>query len=126
MWLPAFRTNPAPHRHLDHTCRFIPSVGQRKGFEVLLRKLMLLPSQPAVIVVNWWAPRYSCTELIDDPKPGALGKCAQTLWNTTEDSMQELVDYYGVQSVSFRCAQAQDQPTTWSLDGLWVEKQCES
>ena len=28
----------------------------RKGFEVLLRKLLSYPKAPAVVILHWWSP----------------------------------------------------------------------
>jgi hypothetical protein len=86
-------------------CRFIRSWVQREGFELLLRKLLLLPSQPALVVVNWWAPRHDCGELLPEPPEGSLLSCAQTLWNATEDQ------------VTYRAADCND--TTCDIQGSW-------
>jgi hypothetical protein len=29
----------------------------RRGFEILLRKILQFPSAPAVVLVHWWSPR---------------------------------------------------------------------
>lgn len=41
-------------------CRFIDQEQQIQGFEQLLRRLLLLPHQPAVVVVHWWSPVHDC------------------------------------------------------------------
>lgn len=42
-------------------CRFIDQMQQIQGFEQLLRRLLLLLHQPAVVVVHWWSPVHDCS-----------------------------------------------------------------
>ena len=58
----------------------------RRGYEMLLRKLLAFKQKPAVIALHSWSPFFN------HPK----------FFNTTEDLIQVLVLYYGLQSVSVR------------------------
>ncbi|KAL0048076.1 hypothetical protein WJX82_007103 [Trebouxia sp. C0006] len=86
--------------------RFISPQQQIEGFEQLLRRLLKLPHQPAVVVVHWWSPVHDCSksQQLPDSNKLALGTmpCMQRLWNTTEDHIQRLVEHYNVHSLSFR------------------------
>ena len=83
---------------------------QQQGYELLVRKLLKLPQQPAVIVVHWWGPKHDCLALLSKEEAEARSpshshhQCAMTLWNSTEDHIQKLVLNYGIQSISFRNA----------------------
>lgn len=86
--------------------RFIPPEHQIKGYEQLLRRLLRLPHQPAVVIVHWWSPVHDCSESQQISTSATLPRgtipCIQKLWNTTEDHIQRLVKHYNVHSVSFR------------------------
>ncbi|EIE27713.1 hypothetical protein COCSUDRAFT_55699 [Coccomyxa subellipsoidea C-169] len=60
----------------------------RRGFERLLRKLLRLRSEPALLVLHWWAPLYF----------------QSSFWNVAEDELDVIASYYRVQSISFRDA----------------------
>ena len=49
-------------KHVMHAmfCRFIDQEQQIQGYEQLRRRLLLLPHQPAVVVVHWWSPVHDC------------------------------------------------------------------
>lgn len=87
----------------------MPSV-QQQGYELLIRKLLKLPNKPAVVVVHWWGPKHDCLDLVSSEEAKVrspdhpLHRCAMTLWNSTEDQIQTVVEHYGVQSISFRNA----------------------
>ena len=92
-------------------CRFgIKPAEQQQGYELLVRKLLKLPNKPAVIVVHWWGPKHDCLQLVSKEEAELRSpdhshhQCAMTLWNSTEDQIQKLVEHYGVQSISFRNA----------------------
>lgn len=92
-------------------CRFgIDPAVQQQGYELLVRKLLKLPHKPAVIVVHWWGPKHDCLTLVSKEEAEARSpdhphhQCAVTLWNNTEDQIQNLVHHYGMQSISFRNA----------------------
>ena len=85
-------------------CRFAPDPGlQQQGYELLVRKLLKLPHKPAVVIVHWWGPRHDCTNLLTEAEAVARSeqhadhRCAMTLWNSTEDRIQTIVQHYGVQ-----------------------------
>ncbi len=42
--------------------RFISPQQQIEGFEQLLRRLLKLPHQPAIVVVHWWSPVHDCSK----------------------------------------------------------------
>ena len=42
--------------------RFIPPQQQIEGYEQLLRRLLRLPHQPAIVVVHWWSPVHDCSD----------------------------------------------------------------
>lgn len=60
----------------------------RRGFERLLRKLLRLPSQPALLYLHVWQPDYM----------------SEVFWRSAKMVMQELLAFYGVPSVSARNA----------------------
>ena len=85
-------------------CRFsVEPNQQQQGYEMLVRKLLKLPHRPAIIIVHWWGPRHDCNHLISQSEARARTelrhdhRCAMTLWNSTEDRIQTIVQHYGVQ-----------------------------
>ena len=82
----------------------------RRGFELLLRKLLSFRQQPAVLVLHSWSPFFN----------------HPSFYSTVEDLYQSLVSYYGLQSVSVRNAmyhptwqrQASYQGTQWLCDSI--------
>ena len=70
---------------------------------MLVRKLIKLPHKPAVIVVHWWGPKHDCLELLTQAEANVRAQqhadhtCAMTLWNSTEDRIQTIVQHYGIQ-----------------------------
>mmetsp|Transcript_5659 Transcript_5659/g.16154 ORF Transcript_5659/g.16154 Transcript_5659/m.16154 type:complete len:353 (+) Transcript_5659:372-1430(+) len=58
----------------------------RRGFEVLLRKLLSYPRAPAVIVLHWWSP------------------LTQDFWVSPEDQLDVFSKFYGLPSLSWRDA----------------------
>ena len=65
----------------------------RRGFERLLRKILLLQSSPAVIVVHYFSPVWAQHSFGSD-----------SFWMTPEDEMNVLAMYYDVDVVSWRNA----------------------
>ncbi|KAK9836351.1 hypothetical protein WJX81_007868 [Elliptochloris bilobata] len=61
---------------------------QRRGFERLLRKLLRMKHQPALLVLHWWAPLHF----------------KGSYWNVAEDELDVVAAYYRLQSISFRDA----------------------
>ncbi|KAG2422480.1 hypothetical protein HXX76_016004 [Chlamydomonas incerta] len=66
----------------------------RRAFERLLRKLLVLPSRPAVVLVNMYAHNA--------PAPDGSGCCK--FWNNAERDFTELAAHYGLPSVSLKAA----------------------
>ncbi|KXZ42501.1 hypothetical protein GPECTOR_141g699 [Gonium pectorale] len=66
----------------------------RRAFERLLRKLLQLPSRPAVVLVNMYAHNVVA--------PNGNGCC--NFWNNAERDFLELGLYYGVPSISLKAA----------------------
>lgn len=60
----------------------------RRGYEMLLRKLLAFKQKPAVIALHSWSPFFN----------------HPNFFNTTEDLIQVAILYYGLQSVSMRNA----------------------
>ena len=105
-------TSPKMRAYPAVLCRFgVDPREQQEGYELLVRKLLKLPHKPAVLVVHWWGPRHDCVTLVSKEEAKLRAQehtelplqCAMTLWNSTEDRIQTIVQHYGVQSVSFRC-----------------------
>lgn len=50
--------------HCNNVCtnvgsqRSMPCMG-RRGLEVLIRKLLLLPSRPVILMLNLWMPKFN-------------------------------------------------------------------
>lgn len=67
MWQ-AHSTLQQSHAHVAQLCarahvlRFIPPQQQIEGYEQLLRRLLRLPHQPAIVVVHWWSPVHDCSD----------------------------------------------------------------
>ena len=60
----------------------------RRGYEMLLRKLLGYRQHPAIIALHSWSPFFN----------------HPNFFSTAEDSIQSIVAYYGLQSVSMRNA----------------------
>ena len=61
---------------------------RRRGFERLLRKLLRVPSQPALLYFHVWQPDYM----------------SEVFWKSAEMEIQDILAYYSVPSVSARNA----------------------
>lgn len=88
----------------------MPSCCGRRGFELLLRKLLNFKQHPAVFVLHSWSPFFN----------------SPNYYSTVEDLYQSLVSYYGLQSASVRNAmyhptyqrQPSYQGTQWLCDPI--------
>jgi len=60
----------------------------RRGYEMLLRKLLVYRQHPAIIALHSWSPFFN----------------HPNFFSTAEDPVQSIVAYYGLQSVSMRNA----------------------
>ena len=60
----------------------------RRGYEMLLRKLLGYRQHPAIIALHSWSPFFN----------------HPNFFSTAEDPIQSIVAYYGLQSVSMRNA----------------------
>ena len=54
---------------------------RRRGFERLLRKLLRLRSEPALLILHWWAPLHF----------------QSSFWNVAEDELDVIASYYRLQ-----------------------------
>ncbi|KAL3149582.1 hypothetical protein ABBQ32_002354 [Trebouxia sp. C0010 RCD-2024] len=88
----------------------LPDTPDRRGYEMLLRKLMAFNQKPAIIALHSWSPFFNTPHF----------------YSTTEDLIQALVLYYGLQSISVRNAlwhptmrrQQNFQGAQWLCDSL--------
>ncbi|KAA6418426.1 MAG: hypothetical protein FRX49_11586 [Trebouxia sp. A1-2] len=65
-----------------------PDTPDRRGYEMLLRKLLGYRQHPAIIALHSWSPFFN----------------HPNFFSTAEDPIQSIVAYYGLQSVSMRNA----------------------
>ncbi|KAL3132821.1 hypothetical protein ABBQ38_006746 [Trebouxia sp. C0009 RCD-2024] len=87
-----------------------PDTPDRRAYEVMLRKLLAFNQKPAIIALHSWSPFFNTPHF----------------YSTTEDLIQVLVSYYGLQSVSVRNAlwhptmqrQQNYQGTQWLCDTI--------
>lgn len=87
-----------------------PDTADRRGYEMLVRKLLAHKQQPAVMALHSWSPFFN----------------HPSFFSTVEDLAQTLVAYYGLQSVSMRNAlfhptwqrQENFKGTQWLCDSI--------
>lgn len=53
----------------------------RRGFERLIRKVLGMPSGPAMLICHWWAPLHF----------------KSSFWNVAEDELDTIGSYYDLQ-----------------------------
>lgn len=78
-----------PSKQLSYPCPFSPAPFPRRPYERLLRKVLSLPNNPAVILVHSYAWFKA------DPHQG-------TFYNNAERDYNELAEYYGLPAVSVK------------------------
>jgi hypothetical protein len=80
----SLRATPYGHVNSHVESREVKEAGclwHRRGFERLLRKLLRLRSEPALLVLHWWAPLHF----------------QSSFWKVAEDELDVIASFYRLQ-----------------------------